>query len=698
MIRLIGVLTTGGVPIKIKSSMDADGEMILGPLIEAAKALSNVIGSGEVRKLGFRENTLIVTECNKGYTVVALVNRAEDYMDSLLRVIADAIDDSDLASADGLVGDIHTRAIDQILHTYTRDHIETGFAETIYDIWNPTLKVLMQDKKLSKALQDVESLLSRTESIEKWNNLKMKTKGSLDDALELALQGEFDKACAVAMSQEGALASVFCLKMGALTHTMTKAVSPPMAELKRIATALPHDYPFSDLARTLVGLTAGDLIPADYSRAFREAVKHFEFKNDSEHLLLGFLFLDVRVVEYPEFATKIHDMYRERSDVFCTFIEAIDERGKLFKKLYSITSYDGFRDELGAYKSKITGILGNINWVLDPDLLWELKKEGKGIEIGVTASLKLQNYIAILTALTESPVLTIDERRKILEEVLMLYRDYFRSLLTTEIPMFNYTLDSVFQSLGVAYAEYYFLATGDAREQHLNQAMEFLSDIYRTIDTEWQKSQVRFSVFVVANSLSPILTRADILSEDEARLIYIAMRSLDVNTIDAEQITKPEAYATSLGNAVTALTALAARLLKREERIVVLKRCVDVILDTQEWFVSRGIICRDDIMSASFHASLVTGSLKAKELEGVVDRVIALNRIAVQDPTRYDYEVAMMSSQYVEILIDACKRLNNKKYLQLAREIFDSAYKAWIKYGFPEKAANFKRKYGEVWR
>lgn len=698
MIRLIGVLTTGGVPIKIKSSMDADGEMILGPLIEAAKALSNVIGSGEVRKLGFRENTLIVTECNKGYTVVALVNRAEDYMDTLLRVIADAIDDSNLAPADGLVGDTHTREIDQILHTYTRDHIETGFAETIYGIWNPTLKVLMQDKRLSKALQDVESLFSRAESIEKWNNLKTKTKGTLDDALELALRGEFDRACAVAMSQEGALAGVFCLKMGALTHTMTRAVSPPMAELKRIAAALPHDYPFTDLARTLVGFTAGDLIPADYSRAFREAVRHFEFKNDDEHLLLGFLFLDVKVADYPEFATRIHDMYRERSDVFCTFIEAIDERGKLFKKLYSITSYDGFRDELGAYKSKITGILGNINWVLDPDLLWELKKEGKGIDIGVTASLKLQNYIAILTALAESPVLTIDERRKILEEVLMLYRDYFRSLLTTEIPIFNYTLDSVFQSLGVAYAEYYFLATGDAREQHLNQLMEFLSDIYRTIDTEWQKSQVQFSVFVVANSLSPILTRADILSEDEARLIYIAMKLLDVNTIDAEQITKPEAYATSLGNAVTALTALAARLLEREERTAVLKRCVDVTLDTQEWFVSRGIICRDDIMSASFHASLVTASLKAKELEGVVDRVIALNRIAVQDPTKHDYEVAMMASQYIGILVDACKRLDNKKYVQLARETFDLAYRAWVKYGFPEMAANFKRKYGEVCR
>lgn len=695
MIRLIGVLTTGGVPIKIKSSMDADGEMILGPLIEAAKALSNVIGSGEVRKLGFRDNTLIVTECNKGYTIVALVSKAEDYMDSLLRVVADAIDDSDLAPADGLVDATHTRIVDQIVQTFTRENIETGFAEIVYSIWSPILKVLTQDQSHLSALQDVELLLSKAEPIEKWNDLKTKVKGSLDDALELALRGEFDKACAVAMNQEGVPASVFCLKMGALTHAMTKAISPPMAELKRVAATLPHEYPFTDLAQTLVGLAAGNLIPADYSRAFREAVKRFEFKRDDEHLLLGFLFLDIRVADYPEFAAKLLDMYRGKSDVFCSFIETIEERGKLFKKLYSITNYDGFRDELGVYKSKITNILGNINWVLDPDLLWELKREGKGIEIGVTSSLRLQNYIAILTALTESPVLTIGERREILEEVLMLYRDYFRGLLSIEIPIFSYTLDSIFQSLGVAYAEYYSLATGDARKQHLNQTMEFLSDIYRTIDREWPKSQVRFSLFVVANSLSPILTRADIKSSEEIRLIYIAMKLLDVNTIDAEQITKPEAYATNLGNATTALTAFAGRLLKSDERTAVLKRCVEVILDIQEWFVSRGIICRDDIMSASFHASLITPTLEGPELERVVNRVIALNRIAVQDPTRYDYEVAIMSSPYVGILIDACKRLNSNKHLQLARYTFDLAYNAWVKYGFSEKAADFKKKYGD---
>ena len=91
MIRLIGVLTEGGVPIKVKSSMEAEGELILGPLIEATKALSNIIGSGEVRRLAFKDNTLIVTETQKGFTIVALVTKAEDYMDSLLRVIAEPI-------------------------------------------------------------------------------------------------------------------------------------------------------------------------------------------------------------------------------------------------------------------------------------------------------------------------------------------------------------------------------------------------------------------------------------------------------------------------------------------------------------------------------------------------------------------------------------------------------------------------------
>ena len=698
MIRLIGVLTHGGVPIKVKSSMDAEGESILGPLIEAAKALSNVMGSGEVRKLGFQDNTLIVTESKKGYTIVALVSKAEDYMDSLLRVISDAIDESDIAPADGVVNDNHMNIVEEIVGTYVRDHIEVGFPETLTMVWDSIVKALKEDNHLSKVIDDVETLLDRPEQIQRWTEFKSNVSGSLDDALQCALRGEFDRACAIAIDVDNPIAGVFSIKMGALTHAMTKSVAPSLAELIDRAVRLPEDFPFSDIARTLVGYISGARIPADYSRAFREAITRFEFKGDTEHLMMGFLFLDARVVSYPDFAENLVKLYKEKSDIVCSFIEAMDERGKLFEKLYSITSYDGFRDELGVYKSNITSILGNVNWVMDPDLLYELNREGKGFEIGITASLKLQNYIAILTALAESPVLTIGERREILEEVLMLYKDYFRGLMRADIPLFAYTLDSVFQSMSVAQAEYYFLATGDIRNQHMDETIEFVTDIFTVIDAEWPKSRVRFSLFVVANALCPVLARPKKIPDIGVRMVYLAMRLLDINTVDASQITRPEIYATYFGNTISALTSLASQMLEGDERNKVLKKCVEIILDIQEWFISKGVICRDDIITASFHSTLVLDILDDSELEKTANKIIALNRIAVQDEKKYDYEVAMMGSPLIEVLIYAWKKLDSERYLKLARETFDTAHTAWIKYGFHEKAENFKKKYGEVWR
>lgn len=697
MIRLIGVLTHGGVPIKIKSSVDAEGELILGPLIEATKALSNVMGSGEVRKLGFQDNTLIVTESKKGYTIVALVSKAEDYMDSLLRVISDAIDGSDIAPADGIVNDNHMRIIEEIVGTYVRDHVEVGFPETLSMVWNPIVKELKEDKDLSKIIDGVEKLLDRPEQIQRWTDFKSKVSGSLEDALECALRGEFDRACAIAIDVDGPLAGVFSIKMGALTHSMTKSVSPPLAALIDRAGRLPEESPFIDIARTLVGYISGAKIPADYSRAFRETVTQFEFESDTEHLMLGFLFLDTHVLNYPDFAEKIVKLYRGKSEIVCSFIEAMDERGKLFDKLYSITSYDGFRDELGVYKSNITSILGNINWVMDPDLLWELNKEGKGIEIGITASLKLQNYIAILTALAESPVLTVGERREILEEVLMLYNDYFRGLMKSDVSLFAYTLDSVFQSMSVAQAEYYFLATGEIRIQHMNQSIEFVTDIFTVIDEEWPKSRVRFSLFVVANALCPVLARSTKIPGVGVQMVYLAMRLLDVNTVDASQVTRPETYATYFGNTISTLTSVASQILNGDQRNKVLKKCIDIILDIQEWFISKGVICRDDIITATFHSTLVIDILDDADLERITNKIIALNRIAIQDANKYDYEVAMMASSLIEILIYAWKKLDSERYLTLARETFDTAHTAWIKYGFHEKAENFKKKYGEVW-
>jgi hypothetical protein len=696
VIRLIGVLTQGGVPIKVKSSADAEGDLIVGPLIEATKALSEVMGSGEVKRLAFKDNTLIVTESKKGYTVVALVSKAEDYMDSLLRVIADAVDDSRLPDADGTVMDLHSTVIEDIVSPYVKSHVEGSFPEIFDALWEPLVEKMRRAEPYTSALDEVDGLIELAPSYERWSDLEKSTSGSLADALRLAERGSFDKACALAMKETSPAARVFSVKMGALTHSMTKATAPPLDLLREIVQGLPRDYPFANLAKTLVEYIAGTAIPADYSRAFREAVGRFEFVDDDEHRLVGFIFLDPRIVEYGEFHRSMLDFYEDRSEVFCHFIEAIDERGKLFDKLYSITSYEAFRDDLGVYKARIKGILSSVRWILDPSLFEELAREGKAIEIGISSSLRLQNYIALLTALAESPVLTISERKSILEEVLMLYRDYFSGLMSADVPLFTYTLDSVFQSISVAHAEYYMLSAGSERDRHLQETVGFLNDVFETIKTEWSKAGVRFSLFVVANAICPIMTRASISGKESTRLVYLASSLQDLDTIDASQVTRPMTYATNVGNAVNTLTALAVAILDEGQKPRLLKLAIETTLDVFEWFLSHGVVCRDDIVSGTYHLTLASEYFDDETLEGFVARVTALNRIVIQDPEKYDYELAMMAGPLIDTLNIAYKRFGHRKYREMAEGMYLLAHDAWQKYGFDEKAENFRKKYPEL--
>ncbi|MFX1367323.1 MAG: hypothetical protein ACFFAY_01810 [Promethearchaeota archaeon] len=696
MILLIGVLSEGGVPVHVKSSVDAESELILGPLMEASKSLSAMMGSGEVRKLAFRDNTLIVTDSRKGYTIVALVSRAEDYMDSLLRVIADAVDHSSIAKADGAVTPEHEEIVTEIIETYVRDTIETTFPEAISGLWKPILKAIDSDPHLAEIRQRADDILKKEERAEVWNQFKTSVNCSIDDALQYAMRGKFDQACAASLDVEEPIAQIFAIKMGVLAHSMTKAIFPPLGVLKKLVTDLPESHPFADLAKALVGLVAGEVIPADYSRVFRDATAQFAFIDDVDHEMLGFLFLDARTPDFPDFSKQFVEFYKGRSEIVCAYIDAINERNAIFDKLYSITSYDAFRDEMGLYKSTIAGVLEDIDMVLEPDLLDRLLREGRGYEVSITASFKLQNYIALLTALAESPVLTIGERKEVLEEVLVLYKNYFRNLMRTKIPLFAITIDSVFQSLSVAYAEYYAISTGLSRELHLENTMEFLSDILRTMEEEWPKSRVRFSLFVVANAIFPVLTKARKLSDEQIQLICIAMHLLDIDTIDAMQITRTSYYATNLGNAMTSLTSIASTLLQEEKRANALKEGVEIVLEVHEWFIANGIVCRDDIISATFHASLAADVIDNEALEKIVDQVTAINTVAIQDPRKYDYEVAMMASPLIELLIKAWNRLGHQRYLDLAKTLYDSATTAWNKYGLDEKAQNFDAKFGGI--
>ncbi|MFW9846651.1 MAG: hypothetical protein ACFFD6_07885, partial [Candidatus Thorarchaeota archaeon] len=677
MIKLIGVLSEGGIPVYMKGTAETEGEMILGPLVEASRSLSSMMGSGDVRKLAFRENTMVVTESKKGYTIVALVSRAEDYMDSLLRVISDALDMSDLAPADGSVMSEHKEITKRIVDLYIKEDIEASFPEVVSSIWSPISDAVMRSPELSHVREKIDRLFEKKDDSRQWAAFKEGIHSSLGAALSYALRGAFDYACAASFDEKDVVAKIFTVKMGALTMSMTKARSPPVSELKRIANEIPDNHQLAKLVKTLVGYISNEIIPADYSRAFREAVQTFQLHDDDdENLMLGFMFLDTRIVDYPVFAERMVSIYSDKSEVVRSYIQAIEERTSIFDKLYSITSYDDFRDEMGVHKGRISSIISSIDKVLVPEIEGELM-EGRGLEIGIAASLKLQNYITLLTALSESPILTIGERGEMLEEVLSLYRDYFRTLMQTRVPLFAFTIDSVFQSLSVAYAEYYFILTGQARDDHLHEIITFLSDIMDTMEEEWPKTRVRFSLFVVANAIFPVLTRAGILHENEIRIIWTAMMLQDVKTIDAIQITRPQDYATNLGNTVTSLTALASKLLPDDTRKDIMKLCVATGLDVQTWFMSNGVICRDDIISTTFHASQALEFLGDSELEPVVNQVVALNRVAIQDFERYDYEVPMIASTLIEVLVKAWKKLGDERYHDLAKELYDVSFAAW---------------------
>jgi hypothetical protein len=696
MIRLIGVLTEGGVPVTIDSYVETEGEMIIGALISAAKTLCDVMGSGEVKKLAFKENTLIVTDSKKGYTVVALVDKAEDYTDSLLRLIADEIDNSDIPPADGTANDFHISVVKGILHTYIRNHLDVSLPEIVSLAWTPILDAIQKDPQLNVVVEDLDQRLSAANLGPGWKVLVDKTPKSLDAALEYALNGEYDLACASTLGVEHDTARIFTIKMGQLALSMSSTSAPPLQVLRETAMKITGEDVYCRLGKSVAAFLTGDIPSSEYTAVFRSAAESFEFADSPEDLLYSFLFMDARLSFLPDFSMRLAEFVRNRAPVITAYVSSIRDRNAIFEKLYSVSSYDDFKDTMGFYKTRIEGILEQIRQVLKTGLLQRFRKGERAKGLALQASLQLQNYITLLTALAESPVLTISERKEVLSEVLDLYWNCFRRLMRAGFPIFAHTIDSVFQSLGVVCAEYYYLATGKEREEHVRLIGEFLHDIIGISGREWGKSNVRFSIFVVTNALATILLTAGAFREESTTLLYLAMKTTDIEQIDRMRDSSPENYATSTGNLLTSLASAAYRLLSEDIRGAVFSEIVLRTLDVQQWFVGRGIVCRDDIITASYHTAFAVEMLSENELRKAVKVVIELNHVAVQNPEKYDYEVAMTGSSVIGVLSRSWERLGNPKYLEQAREMLRISAAGWRRYGFYEKADNLEKKYGQI--
>ncbi|MFW9932061.1 MAG: hypothetical protein ACFFDR_05330, partial [Candidatus Thorarchaeota archaeon] len=142
--------------------------------------------------------------------------------------------------------------------------------------------------------------------------------------------------------------------------------------------------------------------------------------------------------------------------------------------------------------------------------------------------------------------------------------------------------------------------------------------------------------------------------------------------------------------------SLSYNLLSENIRNSVFTECVLRSLEVQEWFVSHGMVCRDDIMAVTYHASSAAEMLSEWDLQKVVKIVIALNRVAVQNPQKYDYEVAVTGSSLIGVLSKSWERLGNPKYFEQASRLLRLSASSWRKYGFYEKADNLEKLYSHL--
>jgi hypothetical protein len=580
--------------------------------------------------------------------------------------------------------------VDIILDFHLQDTFDVTIEDAIDPVWRAILDQMRSQKEYSDAIDEIDAIIRTSKEPDaQWEFMEAKEGGSLTDALTLALAGQFDKACAIALQLDDPLAQLFAVKTGLLALSMTRTAAPQLYELRRIAETLPLKYqPYTELVYASTLYHDRLISYANYVKVYQNTASKFEFCEHEECVIFALLFIDTRVVTVPDFAQKLAKYFEKKSPILQSYILAMLDRERLFTKLYSITSYSEFKDQVSTWKTKIASILDDINHFLKPGVLGKLLKSKQ--EAGLTGSLNLGTYIALYTALAESPVLNLKERIEVLNEVLSVYTEYFRKLLKSDLPLFAYTVDSVFQSLSVIFGELFYLLAGDKQNAHLAAIKSYLQDVLDVVSVDWlRKHPDTSTLFVMSNAIFPVLMQSDAIGVLEVRFVYLAMRLLNTMALMKLQDFDVQAFATDLLNIKTTLASLTIPFLPDTERNQFLEDCVNVLLQGHKFFITHGVLCRDDIASATLLTGYLTPTTQATDYGVYIDLAVTLNRIAVPDMQRHESDIAMLATPYLGLLRTAIQYLKDEKYVKLARIAYDQSIEVWTKFGFEFKAQEF---------
>ncbi len=420
VIRLIGILTSDGVPVAYESFMEeSDVSVLISSLLSAVHAIAEALGEEEVSSIDFRRNKLIMTKIKKNYVVFAIAHVAEEYIDALLRVIAHSIDNDDsIFPPSGFVDSYLENKMIEILQQYVSDGSKVNYREIIDRVWRPISGRFPESAKnrISEIFKSFDSLYQTAE--EEWTKYFERSSRTLEEALKHAFNGDYLHACSIALKMEDRDAKLFGVKMGIPANTIYGSIAPPMNLLEKIVVEPLEDI-FSKLIRMEIGLILGEVAPDEYLEVFREAVKSFSF-NDDKALLKAFLFLGNTLMYELEFGAKLREFFSEYSDVISSLISNIFERTRIINWAYSHTKLGEIEDYLRKYESELESSLSELRRVTEPRFLERL--------IGLVPKGKYDYELAIISEdILETLLRVIDKHN--LEE----YGDVAKEILDISV-------------------------------------------------------------------------------------------------------------------------------------------------------------------------------------------------------------------------------------------------------------------------
>ncbi len=702
LIKLIGVISSGGIPIRFKSLIEIKREELIASLVEAVKALSSAIKIGkteDTKTIEFGEDKLILKESAHGYTVIALADRAEDYVKNLLRIIADDLDSS-LGEFPGIVDDALSRQIDDILSTYLSDVITITSIElllSIMDVWDPIIDSVIVDDTVARKIEEtkhrIETTINRYKKL--WRDFKSKVKSNRKAAIEYALSCDFDHACACSIDLEDDVAKLFAIRMGLLSASMINTVFPQFSELLNVINSIRTNNIFVDFMRKAIELKLGRITLREYLSIFGDAIKSFEFRGDEESIMLAFLFIDHALSFFPEFAEKLSSYFNDKSPLVSTLINLIVQTDKILEKAYSITKYEDIKIELVNWKRRISDSMFKLERIVRPGFLRRilgLKPRGSHVNrVMLEVSLNLETYLLLLAVLSQSPALTPIERIKILDEILEIYASYLRKLFELDAQIFVPSLVNIFQVLGVAIADRLQILTREERKKELSRILAIVDDLIEILISEYPKMRSDMPpITTFAACIISMLALDDILDWREILLAYLIMKNIDIRAIEEWKKVLPYNFAAITSNLMNMLAPLALLVLKGKEKVGAVKRCVECLIDIWKWMLSQGVVSRGVLIPLSHYILMISDELQPKQFEKMVKTIIGLSRIAVPDLKRNDYEIALMSESLLRLLAKATQILRDDKLKGLADAIYRISLAAWDRYGFSCKAKELK--------